>query len=137
MASRAVPEMHAEPTVLHEAEGLLLATYRRQIPGAAARVPVLFLDRYAELGITSSQAMLIVHLLRFAQVGSVHASKRTLSRLAGIDPRGIRRHLRNLQLKGFLKISNRTERGTGTVSNEYDLTPLMTALSVENRSAAS
>jgi DNA-binding MarR family transcriptional regulator len=125
-----------EPTVLHEAEGLLLATYRRKIPGASARVPALFLDRYAELGISTTEAMLVVHLLRFAQITGAHPSRRTLARLAGIHLRNVRRHLRSLQLKGFLEVRTRTVRGLGTVSNEFDLTRLMTALSDADRRAS-
>lgn len=91
-----------------------------------------FLEHYGRIGITSSEAMLIIHLMshkwdekhpfpRFARI----AARMDISETA------VRGHARSLERKGFLHRIKRPGR-----SNEFDLQPLFDRLEKERDLAA-
>jgi DNA-binding MarR family transcriptional regulator len=87
-------------------------------------IPAAFLEHYGPMGITSSEAMLIVHLMShkwdeknpFPTFGRIAARMR-------VSETAVRGHARNLEKKKFLKRIKRPGR-----SNEFDLTPLFERL---------
>lgn len=100
----------------------------RWTPGIAAEgftpMATLFLENYAQLGITSIEAMLITHLMSFKwDAKEPYPSFATLAKLMGITPTAVRNHARKLEKKGFLRRQRRFSQ-----SNKFDLLPLFRAL---------
>lgn len=87
-------------------------------------VPTVFLKHYAELKISSPEAMLILHLMSHKW-----DAKRPFPRFARLAARmqmsetAVRGHARSLEKKGMLKRIKRPGR-----SNEFDMTPLFRQL---------
>ena len=87
-------------------------------------VPALFLSYYHELKVSSSEAMLVIHLLSFKW-----DEKNPFPRVAliaermGMTETAVRQHARSLEKKGLIQRIPRI----GT-SNEFDLTPLFAKL---------
>ncbi len=95
-------------------------------------IPSAFLLHYAELGISSHEAMLIIHLMSFKW-----DEKKPFPRFARIAERmkisetATRGHARSLEKKGLLRRIKRPGR-----SNEFDLTPLFRKLEQAQADAA-
>jgi DNA replication protein len=83
-----------------------------------------FLEHYASLGITSSEAMLIIHLISY-KWDQKHPYPRfaLIASRMGMTETAVRGHARRLEKKGLL---HRIKR-PGT-SNEFDLSPLFKKL---------
>jgi DNA-binding MarR family transcriptional regulator len=109
-------------------KGVLWDMSKRWTPALIADgftpIPAAFLAHYAELGISSHEAMLIIHLMSFKW-----DEKRPFPRFARIAERmkisetATRGHARSLEKKGLLRRIKRPGR-----SNEFDLTPLFRRL---------
>ena len=80
----------------------------------------MFLEHYSELGLTSTEAMLIIQLMKHKwDKEHPYPSFGTLARRMGMTPTSVRNHARNLEKKGCLR---RIHRQGST--NQFDLTPL-------------
>lgn len=89
-------------------------------------VPVAnnFLDNYSALGISSREAMLVIHLISY-KWGTDAPWPRydVLAARMGVTSKQVQRLVRALEVKGFL----RRERLAGK-ANRYDLRPLFAAI---------
>ena len=101
----------------------------RWSPTVAARgfsaVPTVFLNSYADLGITPTEAMLIIHLMSYKwDARRPFPSVAKLCAKLGLSDGQVRALLRRLERKKkFVIRIRRTGR-----SNEFDFTPLIRAL---------
>ncbi len=83
-----------------------------------------FLENYNELGITTTQAMLIIHLMTHKWTErNPYPGFKLLGKKMGMTDTQVRTHARQLEKDGFLL---RIKREGYT--NEFDLTPLFAAL---------
>lgn len=87
-------------------------------------VPSLFLEYYNTLNVSSSEAILVVHLLshKWTEKNPFPTFDRLAKRM-GMSPTAVRNHARSLEKKGLVKRIHRVGR-----SNEYDLAPLFRVL---------
>jgi hypothetical protein len=83
-----------------------------------------FLENYTELGITTTQAMLIIHLMthKWTEKNPFPGYK-LLGKKMGMTDKQVRTHAAKLQADGFLIRIFREG-----FTNEFDLTPLFAAL---------
>ena len=95
-------------------------------------IPTAFLEHYGQLGITSSEAMLITHLMshKWDEKNPFPRFARIAARM-DISETATRGHARSLEKKGFLHRIKRPGR-----SNEFDLTPLFERLEQAQELAA-
>ena len=96
-----------------------------------------FLDYYSVLNggseeqLNSSDAMLIIHLMRFKwDQHNPHPPFTVLAQLMGIGIPAVRKIVRKLKRLNYLKVFPRyaSDGSGGSVSNEYDLSGLFAAL---------
>ena len=88
-----------------------------------------FLRSYRELGLTLEEAMLVIMILEFSWGSSLpYPSVSTLANRTGKTPKTVRRYLRALRSKGFLRTKPRKGR-----SNAYDFGPLFSRLAELDR----
>ena len=83
-----------------------------------------FLQGYLKLGLTMEEAMLIIHLMDYTFSNSTAFPKiATIAHHTGKSTKTIRRKIRSLREKGYLKTRVRYGR-----SNAYDFSALLEAL---------
>lgn len=89
-----------------------------------------FLDHYSEIGVTSTEAMFLIHLVRFKRdEGHPWPSYRVLSQKMGIHDRRARQIAKSLEDKKLLvRIGRRDQETLKWHSNEFNLTLLFEAL---------
>lgn len=89
-----------------------------------------FLDHYSEIGVTSTEAMFLIHLVRFKRdEGHPWPSYRVVSQKMGIHDRRARQIARSLEDKKLLvRIGRRDQETRKWHSNEFNLSPLFEAL---------
>ncbi len=87
-------------------------------------IPAAFLEHYGSMGITSAEAMLIVHLMshKWDEKNPYPTFGRIANRMR-ISETAVRGHARSLENKKLLKRITRPGR-----SNEFDLRPLFERL---------
>ena len=83
-----------------------------------------FLEHYADLPLTSTEAMVIVHLMSFKWgVEAPYPAIKTIARRMKLTDTQVRTHIRNLERNGYLR---RTIRAGET--NRFHLEPLFEKL---------
>ena len=94
------------------------------VAGGWAAVPRLFMDSYADLNISPTEAMLLLHIMSFKWDNRMPfpSVKKLRTRLGRSDSQ-VRALLRSLETKGFIRRNTRIGR-----SNEFDVEPLILAL---------
>ena len=92
-------------------------------------VPNLVLKHYAELGITPTEMMFIIHVWQFWWTErQPFPSLSTIARRMNITRRQGRKHTQSLKEKGLLEVHDRFSPTFGQMSSEYDFTPLIRAV---------
>ena len=80
----------------------------------------IFLDHYSELGVTTTEAMFIIHLMKYKwNERHPYPSFGVIAAKMGISDTAVRNHARSLEKKGILYRHQRLGE-----TNEFDLTPL-------------
>jgi DNA-binding MarR family transcriptional regulator len=80
-----------------------------------------YLDNYAELGISTGEAMFIIHLIRFKWTEEApFPSFVQVAKRMGITDTAVRKHARSLEKRGFLI----RVRRPGKKTRAFDLSPL-------------
>ena len=95
-------------------------------------VPSVLLEYQKHLGLTSTDLAIILHLLKhwWDSHRSPYPGKRRICEAMGITESTMRKRVAKLQKKGLIKRAPKYLPGTkGTMSNEYNLDGLVTALS--------
>jgi len=87
-------------------------------------VPIHFLKVYHKLGITSTEAMVIIHIVshKWTKELSFPATS-TLAERMGITPTAVRNNVRNLESRGLLMRVPLNGK-----ANRYDISPLVKKL---------
>ena len=103
-----------------------LATRWTPALAATGFTPVVdgFLNHYGEIGITSGQAMFLIHLMSYKWTdGMPYPSFTTIAEKMGVSDTSVRAYARKLEQCGLLR---RVERPGRTTT--FDLTPLFQKL---------
>jgi len=108
------------------------AVEQRWTPGIAKEgwTPIadLFLSRYTRLGVSSSEAMVIIHLVSHKWDEELpFPSARRLSERMGMTETAVRNHIRSLEKKQLLRRQRRDGK-----ANLFDLSPLFQKLELTN-----
>lgn len=92
-------------------------------------VPNLVLKHYAELGITPTEMMFIIHVWQFWWTErQPFPSLNTIAKRMDITRRQARKYTQSLKEKGYLQVHDRFSPSLGQTSSEYDFTPLLQAI---------
>lgn len=92
-------------------------------------VPNLVLKHYAELGITPTEMMFIIHIWQYWWTErQPFPSLNTVSKRMNLSRRQARNYTQSLKGKGFLEVHDRFSATLGQMSSEYDFTPLLKAI---------
>lgn len=93
-------------------------------------VPSLIFHAQLRLGLNSGQLILLLHLADYwwQKENMPHPSKATLAQRMNVKPRTIQRYLTELEDAGFIKRVKRLATNRGQLTNQYDLTGLVTKL---------
>lgn len=94
------------------------------------QVSNFFLDHYADLGLNRTEALLIIHLIRYRWTKDNHPfpSYATLATLMGLHHRRVRAVVSSLEQRGFLQRIERRRASDRSDTNQYDLSPLLAKL---------
>lgn len=84
----------------------------------------LLLANYQAIGLNDQEMMLFIHLLYYQSKGNFFPSVNELEKRMSISIEDIMRLLQRLVKQGFLFIEDTKEKGTGKISESYNLTPL-------------
>ena len=92
-----------------------------------ARIPNDFLTGAARIGLTPTEQLLLIHVLRHEEQAPTHAE---LARSVGVLERHVRFLLRSLESRGFLVRVPRfdPDRPASRLGNSYDLAGLFAKL---------
>ncbi|HEX4736382.1 MAG TPA: helix-turn-helix domain-containing protein [Allosphingosinicella sp.] len=96
-------------------------------------VPRLLLEAQRRLGLSSTQAMILLHLCNYWWEPGKHPwpAKKKLAHFLNLSERQVQRILGELEDAGFIKRNARFRtNGRGQTSNEYDLSGLVAKLQV-------
>lgn len=93
-------------------------------------IPTLLLTKQDELGLDPVDMNILLQLVcHWWKADKLpFPSKAKLARRLGVDASTIRRHVADLETRGFLKRVKRTDDARGQRSNFYDLRPLVEIL---------
>ncbi|MGB9880412.1 MAG: helix-turn-helix domain-containing protein [Anaerolineae bacterium] len=93
-------------------------------------IPLALFRYQRKLGLTFQELAFVCHLLsyRWTSEGNPRPSLERLSELTGISTRTLHTYKESLVEKGLMKVYNRQTTTGGKAPNDYDLTPLFTAL---------
>ena len=92
-------------------------------------VPNLLLNHYAELGISPTEMVFIVHIWQYWWTDrDPYPALKSIADKMGTSLRQARRYAESLKDKQLLKVRERRMPELGQVTNEYDFSPLLRAL---------
>ena len=96
------------------------------------QVSNFFLDRYAELGLNSTEVLVLIHLIRYkwTKDDCPFPKYATLANRMGLHHRRVRAIVSSLERRGFLKRIERRRTNDRSDTNQYDLAPLFTRLEI-------
>ncbi|SHK89089.1 DnaD domain protein [Desulforamulus aeronauticus] len=92
-------------------------------------IPNLFLKYYRDIGITDSEMMLIIQLLRLRNEEQLMPSAETLSHCLAADPAQIERQIKSLLDKRVIGITQYFSDEDGSIMEGYDFEPLVFEIS--------
>lgn len=96
-------------------------------------VPNVLIDNYKNIGISDTQMLVLLALMKFAFRGrQPYPSQKTLAEITGFATRTIIRATNSLKMKGYLTVTKRyihnKKRNPQRTSNKYNLKGLMEKL---------
>jgi hypothetical protein len=104
--------------------------YEGLLGGGYTCLPNLLLERYAELGLTPTEVMVIIHIWQhwWDRGRNPFPALGTIAARMGLSTRQVRHHIAAIRAKGLLTVEERRVPGRGQVASAYVLTPLLEAL---------
>ena len=89
-----------------------------------------YLEHYTELGLNGSEALLLIHLVRYKWGKDERPFPKyaTLARLMGLHHRRVRAVMSSLEKRGFVRRIERRRPNDRSESNQFDLAPLFERL---------
>lgn len=92
--------------------------------------PSLLFRAQGRLGLSPVQLVILLHMADawWFKSDLPWPSKRTLADRLGLSERQVQRHLHDLEKAGFIKINARFAKNQGQLSNEYDLSGLVSKI---------
>lgn len=92
-------------------------------------MPNLVLDNYAELGVSAVQMMFAIHVWQhWWTERNPHPSLEKIAQKMGVTRRQARNYAQRFKELGLVRIEERHAVGQGQLTNEYDFSPLISAV---------
>ena len=92
-------------------------------------VPNLVLTHYAILGVTAAEMMFSIHIWQYWWTEKdPYPALQTIADRMSVTRRQVRNYAQGLKAKGYLVVNERTDRGLGQLTSEYDFGPLLEAV---------
>ena len=86
----------------------------------STRIPFYFTDHYGDVGVTAGEAVLVVHLLQYEQLGNTSPSLVEIAGKMRTSTRTLYRACKSLEDKGLLVVTRRSG-----YESTYSIAPLM------------